>query len=78
MDYAPFSLEERVQGCSNYWREQVKDCYETCLKNNRSPSIGHLESNLADFEKGPLPADVVETLDEAWLSVKGVSPPYGK
>ena len=55
-----------------------KTSYEIYFNFKFCPSVGHLESNLADFEKGPLPEDVVETLDEAWLSVKGVSPPYCK
>jgi aflatoxin B1 aldehyde reductase len=31
----------------------------------------HLEDNLKDLEKGPLPDDVVEALDKAWLVAKG-------
>jgi aflatoxin B1 aldehyde reductase len=31
----------------------------------------HLEENLKDFEKGPLPEDVVLALDEAWKISKG-------
>lgn len=37
-------------------------------------STRHLESNLVDLEKGPLPDDVVEVLDDAWLAVKAVAP----
>ncbi|OCK85511.1 putative aflatoxin b1 aldehyde reductase-like protein [Lepidopterella palustris CBS 459.81] len=33
-------------------------------------SFAHLESNLSNLEKGPLPEDVVKVLDEAWLLVK--------
>lgn len=39
-------------------------------------SVRHLEQNLADLEKGSLPEDVVETLEKAWLVVKGVAPKY--
>lgn len=28
-------------------------------------SLSHIEQNLVDFEKGPLPADVVKSVDEA-------------
>jgi aflatoxin B1 aldehyde reductase len=35
-------------------------------------STKHLEDNLRDFEKGPLPEDVVVALDEAWGKTKGV------
>ncbi|KAH9925633.1 NADP-dependent oxidoreductase domain-containing protein [Epithele typhae] len=34
-------------------------------------SLKHIEQNLVDLEKGPLPEDVVAVLDEAW---KGVEP----
>jgi aflatoxin B1 aldehyde reductase len=34
-------------------------------------SVKHLEQNLLDLEKGPLPDEVVKSLDEAWGVVKG-------
>ncbi|GAA5949565.1 hypothetical protein JCM3765_002705 [Sporobolomyces pararoseus] len=36
-------------------------------------SVGHLESNLIDLEKGPLPEEVVKALDEAWDLVRPVA-----
>ena len=39
-------------------------------------SAEHLESNLVDMEKGPLPEEVLEALDKAWEGVKGVSWKY--
>ena len=39
-------------------------------------SLGQLESNLKDLEKGPLPDDVVKALDEAWLITKPTTPNY--
>jgi aflatoxin B1 aldehyde reductase len=39
-------------------------------------STNHLEQNLADFEKGPLPEDVVEAYDQAWAKTKGVVANY--
>ncbi|GAA6022527.1 hypothetical protein JCM11491_005589, partial [Sporobolomyces phaffii] len=36
-------------------------------------SVQHLESNLDDLEKGPLPERVVQVLDEAWELVKPVA-----
>ncbi|THG98238.1 hypothetical protein EW026_g3918 [Hermanssonia centrifuga] len=39
-------------------------------------SLNHIEQNLVDLEKGPLPDDIVETLDEAWSSVKAHSTKY--
>ncbi|OQE14471.1 hypothetical protein PENSTE_c035G05615 [Penicillium steckii] len=39
-------------------------------------SFGQLETNLQDLQKGPLPEEVVEALDKAWLVAKPYSPPY--
>ena len=40
-------------------------------------SLKQLEDNLADSEKGPLPDEVVKTLDEAWeVYMKGKGPKY--
>jgi aflatoxin B1 aldehyde reductase len=39
-------------------------------------SIKHLEENLADLEKGPLPEDVVQALETAWLKAKAIAPKY--
>ncbi|KAI8992796.1 Aldo/keto reductase [Trametes punicea] len=32
-------------------------------------SVKHIEQNLIDLEKGPLPEEVLQVLDEAWLAV---------
>ncbi|KAL5527047.1 hypothetical protein ACEPAG_5838 [Sanghuangporus baumii] len=39
-------------------------------------SLNHIEQNLIDLEKGPLPDEVVKALDEAWLVVKNVAINY--
>lgn len=39
-------------------------------------SFAQLESNLRDLQKGPLPDEVVEALDEAWLVAKPTAPKY--
>lgn len=39
-------------------------------------STKHLEQNLADLEKGPLPEEVVQAVEAAWLRVKAVAPKY--
>lgn len=39
-------------------------------------STKHLEGNLTDLEKGPLPDDVIEALEKAWLTTKAVAPKY--
>ncbi|KAJ7940836.1 Aldo/keto reductase [Mycena leptocephala] len=41
-------------------------------------SLEHIEQNLIDFEKGPLPDEVLKVLDEAWISVKPFSTKYHK
>jgi aflatoxin B1 aldehyde reductase len=38
--------------------------------------VSHLDSNLEDLEKGPLPEEVVEAVVEAWSLVKGTVPNY--
>ncbi|KAI0633852.1 Aldo/keto reductase [Trametes polyzona] len=39
-------------------------------------SVKHIEENLVDLEKGPLPEEVLKVLDEAWLSVSPYSTEY--
>ncbi|OAA66875.1 aflatoxin B1 aldehyde reductase member 3 [Niveomyces insectorum RCEF 264] len=39
-------------------------------------SYAHLESNLKDLQKGPLPPAVLEAADEAWRAAKVDTPPY--
>jgi len=39
-------------------------------------SLKHLQENLEDFEKGPLPEEVISALDEAWDLVRGKAVPY--
>ena len=40
-------------------------------------SLAQLESNLRDLEKGPLPQEVVDVLDNAWETyLKGRGPTY--
>ncbi|TFY54562.1 hypothetical protein EVJ58_g8789 [Rhodofomes roseus] len=39
-------------------------------------SLKHIQENMEDLEKGPLPEPVVKALDEAWLSVKGHASGY--
>jgi aflatoxin B1 aldehyde reductase len=39
-------------------------------------SLRHLEENLADLEKGPLPEDVLEALEKAWAKTRGAAPRY--
>jgi aflatoxin B1 aldehyde reductase len=39
-------------------------------------SVKHIEENIVDLEKGPLPNEVVEALDKGWEGCKGISVRY--
>lgn len=39
-------------------------------------SFAQLKGNLDDLEKGPLPDEVVQALDDAWMIVKPTAPNY--
>lgn len=39
-------------------------------------SVKHLEENMVDLEKGPLPEEVVQALDKGWEGCKGISIRY--
>lgn len=39
-------------------------------------NFGQLEGNLRDFEKGPLPEEVVAALEKAWVVAKSTAPSY--
>ncbi|KAK9236968.1 NADP-dependent oxidoreductase domain-containing protein [Lipomyces kononenkoae] len=39
-------------------------------------STKHLQENLIDLEKGPLPDEILEALDHAWTKTKGVASNY--
>jgi len=39
-------------------------------------SVKHMEENMVDLEKGPLPEDVVQALDNGWEGCKGISIRY--
>lgn len=41
-------------------------------------SMHHLEENLTDLEKGPLPKEMVKAFDDAWEHVKVCCPSYFK
>ena len=39
-------------------------------------SVKHIEQNMVDLEKGALPDDVVQALDQAWEKVRGIAWKY--
>ena len=38
--------------------------------------MAQLDNNLAVLEKGPLPKEVLDALDEGWIVAKGTVPDY--
>jgi len=39
-------------------------------------SVAQLEDNLENFEKGPLPEEMLTAFDKAWLTAQGICSPY--
>ena len=39
-------------------------------------SVKHMEENMLDLEKGPLPEEIVQALDQGWARCKGISIRY--
>lgn len=68
-------LEIALRWCVHHSQLNVKDNGGDGIIIGVS-SITQLEQNLKDLEKGPLPEDVVKTLDEAWLITKATTPNY--
>ena len=52
----------------NHHSALKKDAGDAIIVGASSPK--HLEENLADLEKGPLPNSVVQAIDRAWKTVK--------
>jgi aflatoxin B1 aldehyde reductase len=83
MPWMPFTGPQRNTGSQMpevalRWLEhhsELKREYDDAIIIGAS-SIEHLETNLADLEKGPLPEDVVEAVNAAWLRAKVVAPKY--
>ncbi|KDR73431.1 hypothetical protein GALMADRAFT_212339 [Galerina marginata CBS 339.88] len=66
----------RNQG-QNYRRSLLKREYGDAIIIGAS-SLKHIEENLVDLEKGPLPEEVVKVLDEAWFDVQRYASCYFK
>ena len=68
-------LEIALRWCVHHSQLKVKDGHDGIIIG--VSSLSQLEGNLKDLEKGPLPEDVVATLDDVWNSVtKGNSDSY--
>lgn len=61
-------VETAIRWCIHHSALKVVDGNDGLIIG--ASSIEQLDSNLADTEKGPLPKEVVEALDEAWRRTK--------
>lgn len=68
-------LEVALRWCTNHSALKMHDGGRDGVIIGVS-SFSQLESNLKDLEKGPLPEEVVKTLDDAWLMTKATTSNY--
>jgi aflatoxin B1 aldehyde reductase len=68
-------LEIALRWCVHHGKLQVKDGGRDGVIIGVS-GFAQLEGNLRDLEKGPLPEEVVEALDKAWMVSKASTPTY--
>jgi len=67
-------IETALRWCVHHSGLKIKDGNDGIIIG--VSSLAQLEGNLKDLEKGPLPEEVVKTLDEAWLICKPDAPNY--
>jgi aflatoxin B1 aldehyde reductase len=67
-------IETALRWCVHHSGLRIKDGNDGIIIG--VSSLEQLEGNLRDLEKGPLPDEVVKTLDEAWLIAKPTSVNY--
>jgi aflatoxin B1 aldehyde reductase len=67
-------IETALRWCVHHSSLKVKDGNDGVLVG--VSSLKQLEGNLRDLEKGPLPEEVVQVLDQAWLINKGTALRY--
>lgn len=68
-------IETALRWCVHHSKLKVKDGNDGIIIG--VSSLSQLEGNLRDVEKGPLPDEVVQALDEAWLTIaKANGPTY--
>ncbi len=68
-------LEIALRWCVHHSKLRIKDAGGDGVIIGVS-SFAQLEGNLSDLEKGPLPEEVVEALDKAWMVSKATTPTY--
>jgi aflatoxin B1 aldehyde reductase len=69
-------LEIALRWCVHHSKLEMKDGAGTDGVIIGVSSLGQLKGNLRDLEKGPLPDEVVEALDKAWMVSKATTPTY--
>lgn len=67
-------IETALRWCVHHSKLNVKGGNDGIIVG--ASSLGQLEGNLKDLEKGPLPEEVVQVLDEAWMLCKATTPNY--
>lgn len=67
-------IETALRWCVHHSKLKVTDGNDGIIIG--VSSLQQLEGNLRDLEKGPLPEEVVKTLDEAWMVCKATAPDY--
>jgi aflatoxin B1 aldehyde reductase len=67
-------VETALRWCVHHSALKVKDGNDGVIVG--VSSLSQLKSNLAALEKGPLPQDVVDAVDQAWLISKPATPNY--
>jgi aflatoxin B1 aldehyde reductase len=67
-------IETALRWCVHHSALNIKDGNDGIIIG--VSSLGQLESNLKDVEKDPLPEEVVQALDKAWLVTKVDTPNY--
>jgi len=66
-------LETALRWCVHHSILKIKDGNDGVIIG--VSSLAQLQSNLRDLEKGPLPEEVVQVLDEAWNTITKASSP---
>jgi len=67
-------LETALRWCVHHSKLNITDGNDGIIVG--VSSLQQLEGNIKDFEKGPLPDEVVNTLDAAWMICKPTTPNY--
>ena len=82
MDDASRAAGQGIPWWHSDWSEQISRSLCDLVRSKQSSqpmkehSTKHIEQDLIDLDKGPLPQDIVKALDEAWEVVRLVTSEY--